>query len=88
MEITLLIMENHGIVFMNFCGNPVFKKLGDNNLVFLRSKQKVAIIPFFCVYCRDLEERECIDVTVPLQALVKDSKLISPEKNSKVYLNV
>ena len=23
MEITLLIMENHGIVFLNFCGNPV-----------------------------------------------------------------
>ena len=23
MEITLLIMENHGIVFFNFCGNPV-----------------------------------------------------------------
>ena len=22
MEITLLIMENHGIVFLNFCGNP------------------------------------------------------------------
>ena len=22
MEITLLIMENHGIVIMNFCGNP------------------------------------------------------------------
>ena len=27
MEITLLIMENHGIVFLNFCGNPgiIFK---------------------------------------------------------------
>ena len=25
MEITLLIMENHGIVFLNFCGNPVLK---------------------------------------------------------------
>ena len=48
----------------------------------------MAIIPFFCFFCRDLEERECIDVTVPLQALVKDSKLISPEKNSKVNLNV
>ena len=24
MEITLLIMENHGIVFLNFCGNPEF----------------------------------------------------------------
>ena len=23
MEITLLIMEYHGIVFLNFCGNPV-----------------------------------------------------------------
>ena len=23
MEITLLIMENHGIAFLNFCGNPV-----------------------------------------------------------------
>ena len=23
-KITLLIMENHGIVFLNFCGNPVF----------------------------------------------------------------
>ena len=23
MEITLLIMENHGIVFLNFCENPV-----------------------------------------------------------------
>ena len=23
MEITLLIMENHGIVFLNFCGNLV-----------------------------------------------------------------
>ena len=23
MEITSLIMENHGIVFLNFCGNPV-----------------------------------------------------------------
>ena len=22
MEITLLIMETHGIVFLNFCGNP------------------------------------------------------------------
>ena len=22
-EITFLIMENHGIVFLNFCGNPV-----------------------------------------------------------------
>ena len=22
-KITLLIMENHGIVFLNFCGNPV-----------------------------------------------------------------
>ena len=22
MEITLLIMENHGIVILNFCGNP------------------------------------------------------------------
>ena len=22
MEITLLIMANHGIVFLNFCGNP------------------------------------------------------------------
>ena len=22
MEITLLIMENHGFVFLNFCGNP------------------------------------------------------------------
>ena len=22
MEITSLIMENHGIVFLNFCGNP------------------------------------------------------------------
>ena len=25
MEITLLIMENHGIVFLNFCGNPVIE---------------------------------------------------------------
>ena len=25
MEITLLIMENHGIVFFNFCGNPAPK---------------------------------------------------------------
>ena len=25
MEITLLIMENHGIVFLNFCGNPAFR---------------------------------------------------------------
>ena len=24
MEITLLIMDNHGIVFLNFCGNPDF----------------------------------------------------------------
>ena len=32
-------------------------------------------------------ERECIDVSIPLQALVKESKLISPEKNSKVYHN-
>ena len=24
MEITLLIMENHGIVVLNFCGNPVY----------------------------------------------------------------
>ena len=23
MEITLLIIENHGIVFLNFCGNSV-----------------------------------------------------------------
>ena len=23
MEITSMIMENHGIVFLNFCGNPV-----------------------------------------------------------------
>ena len=23
MEITLLIMENHGIALLNFCGNPV-----------------------------------------------------------------
>ena len=23
MEIKLLIMENHGIVFLNLCGNPV-----------------------------------------------------------------
>ena len=23
MEITLLIMKNHGIVFLNFCENPV-----------------------------------------------------------------
>ena len=23
MEITLFIMENHGILFLNFCGNPV-----------------------------------------------------------------
>ena len=23
MEITFLIVENHGIVFLNFCGNPV-----------------------------------------------------------------
>ena len=22
MEITLLIMENHGVVILNFCGNP------------------------------------------------------------------
>ena len=22
MELTLLIMENHGIMFLNFCGNP------------------------------------------------------------------
>ena len=36
------------------------------------------------VYCRDLIEKECIDVTIPLQALVKESKLISPEKNTKV----
>ena len=25
-EITLLIMENHGIVILNFCGNPVLRK--------------------------------------------------------------
>ncbi|XP_052760863.1 dnaJ homolog subfamily C member 11-like [Mya arenaria] len=31
----------------------------------------------------DLQSADCIDVTVQLQALVKDSKLISPEKNSK-----
>ena len=24
MEITLLIMENHGIAFLNFCGNPEY----------------------------------------------------------------
>ena len=23
-EITLFIMENHGIVFLNFCGNPAW----------------------------------------------------------------
>ena len=27
MEITLLIIENHGIVFFNFCGKPVFRFL-------------------------------------------------------------
>ena len=27
MEITLLIMENHGIVFLNFCGNPDYDSL-------------------------------------------------------------
>ncbi|KAH3755204.1 hypothetical protein DPMN_189894 [Dreissena polymorpha] len=30
----------------------------------------------------DLQSEDCIDVTLPLQALVKDSKLISPEKNT------
>ena len=27
MEITLLIMKNHGIVFLNFCGNPAKRKV-------------------------------------------------------------
>ncbi|XP_060605966.1 dnaJ homolog subfamily C member 11-like, partial [Ruditapes philippinarum] len=31
----------------------------------------------------DLQTEDCIDVTVPLQALVKDSNLITPEKTSK-----
>ena len=26
MEITLLILENHGIVILNFCGNPEVSK--------------------------------------------------------------
>ena len=25
MEITMLIVENHGIVFLHFCGNPVVR---------------------------------------------------------------
>ena len=33
MEITLLTMENHGIVFLNFCGNPEFKIYGKVNQI-------------------------------------------------------
>jgi hypothetical protein len=33
-------------------------------------------------------EGDCIDVTVQLQALVKDSKLIVPETNSKVPAHI
>ena len=35
MEITLLIMENHGIVFLNFCGNPDESKLKRTHRVIL-----------------------------------------------------
>ena len=34
MEMTLLIMENHVIVFLNFCGSPVLHKLAHKNLEF------------------------------------------------------
>ena len=38
MEITLLIMENHGIVFLNFCGNPgIFRT---NNQYFRESRKR------------------------------------------------
>ena len=30
MENTLLIMENHGIVFLNFCGDPDIGDTGQN----------------------------------------------------------
>ena len=39
MEITLLIMENHGVVFLNFYGNPVNDKL--NNLLNFRTLKLV-----------------------------------------------
>ena len=29
MEITLLIMKNHGIVFLDFCENPVYRSFTD-----------------------------------------------------------
>jgi len=36
----------------------------------------------------DLQRDDCIDVTMQLQAMVKDSKLISAEADSKVSVNV
>ena len=36
----------------------------------------------------ELIDRECIDVTVQLQSLVKDSKLIVPDAVSKVTLSL
>lgn len=45
---------------------------------------KAIIANVILLYYSELIDRECIDVTIQLQALVKDSKLIVPEAVSKV----
>ena len=98
-----LSWKSHGILFYSFRGNP--DKGADQLCGYRKADLRLLFSPkhfvgflmqwliYFtrtCIYFRDLVERQCIDVTIPLQALIKDSKLISPDKNSKVcyYKNI
>ena len=50
MKITLLIMKNHGIVFLNFCGNPV-NSLNVNLIVYFIIYFIVYFIVYFIAGC-------------------------------------
>ena len=89
MEITLLIMEkswkNHGILFLNFCGNPVYEERVIN-------KRNVPPLVHVCFFLGDLliimaqiivsvqmvyEERVINKRNMPLCKVVNHSMFVS-----------
>ena len=47
--------KNHGIVFMNFCGNPEMGKYGQKSL---ENFHLSVVFCFFCLYCLKKSEIE------------------------------